>query len=66
MKRIVRARFGELLKFDSQNNADLFVMRPRHSGRNHKVDSNDPQKNGTALMRMRLKYNNAVLFQKEA
>ena len=65
MKRIVRACIDELLKFDSQSDADLFAMQLCHSGRKNRVDSVELQQDGTVLVRVKRQYNNAELFEKE-
>ncbi len=65
MKRIVTACIDELLKFDNQSEADIFLRRLKYSPRRHRVERVQPQEDGTVMIRIKRQYNNAPLPDRE-
>lgn len=65
MKRIVTACIDELLKFDNQSEADIFLRRLKYSARRHRVERVQPQEDGTVMIRIKRQYNNALLPDRE-
>ena len=65
MKRIVQACIDELLKFENQSEADIFLRRLEYSPRKHRVESTVHCEDGTVLIRIKRQYNNAPLPDRE-
>ena len=65
MKRIVHACIDELLKFENQSEADIFLRRLEYSPRLHRVESVSHKEDGTVLIHILRQYNNAPLPDRE-
>lgn len=65
MKRIVHACIDELLKFENNSEADIFLRRLEYSPRKHRVEDTRHCEDGTVLIRIKRQYNNAPLPDRE-
>ena len=65
LKRIVSACIDEVLRFEDRQEADVFLRRLEYSPRKHRVESVDPQADGTVLIHILRQYNNSPLPERE-